>query len=673
MLPNELREAVEHLRAGRKEAARTILARFVMQQPNSAEAWHLLSLTLSDPRQQADCLRRCLRLQPDNEAARAHLEKLESTLKPSSPAPAAAQPAPHLRDSAAPQSADDGPLPAAVATPAPTPSRPAKPAPPAGAAEHPSGEMPRVPPFRGTRAALQAELASTDGYPSPTEMAIETLERERQEEEHLHKGSSVRKQRWRTCLVILLVVLGLAALAGLVGVAVAFVRANQPPPAVSLQQVGGGATLPPTWTPTRTATVTLTPTETLVPSATPTQTPIPPNPTVVAKMDQIEIEVADIRGLDPKQTVSRYVISRSAVRPILEASFRASGGTQEELDDEARALSALGLIKPTYNLYTNALNGLTDSLGGFFFPWSHELFVIGTSFNGIEHWIYSHEYAHALVDQHHSVADAGVYPVCLENLDRCEAVRAVVEGDASLVMAQWLQQYATPQDVKDILAYNPPLTILPEQFPPPYLVANSQFPYAQGLAFIRYLHNRGNWAGVNKVYDRLPASTEQILHPSKYVANEAPVTVEAVPLGERLGAEWRLLSANSLGEWTTYMLLGYGADIEGQVEDSKAQAAAQGWGGDTYQVYYRDDTGESILAAHWVWDTAQDAGEFSRAMQPSLDARFRGARLTRDDGVCYEANGQATCLFTSGRGSLWLLAPDQTILNTLLAAYPNFP
>jgi hypothetical protein len=462
-------------------------------------------------------------------------------------------------------------------------------------------------------------------------------------------------------------------LGGLIGVVVTLVRANQPPPASSLAQVGGGATLPPTWTPTLTATITLTPTETLAPTATPSQTPVPPNPTAAAKMDQIEEEVADIRSLEPEGEVGRYVISASNVRPILEASFLASGGTQEELDDEARGLSALGLIKPTYNLYTNALNGLTDSLGGFYFPWSKELFVIGTNFNGIEHWIYSHEYAHALVDQYYSIGDAGVYPVCLDNLDRCLAVQALVEGDASLVMAQWLQQYATPQDVKDILAYNPPASILPEQFPPPYLVADSQFPYAQGLVFVSYVHGRSNWAGVNRIYDRLPASTEQIMHPSKYVSNEVPVDVEAPPLGERLGEGWRLLNANTLGEWTTYMLLAYGADVDAQIDDTQAKTAAAGWGGDTYQVFYRDETDESVLAAHWVWETAGDATQFQRAMGPYLDARFRGARLTRDDGVCYETNGQATCLFISGRETLWLLAPDQAILNTLLAEFPNFP
>jgi hypothetical protein len=361
------------------------------------------------------------------------------------------------------------------------------------------------------------------------------------------------------------------------------------------------------------------------------------------------------------------------VRPILEASFLASGGTQAELDDEARAYSALGLLKPTYNLYTNALNSLTDNLGGFFFPWSRELFVIGTSFNGVEHWIFSHEYAHALVDQHHSVTGEGVYPVCLENFDRCEAVRALVEGDASLVMAQWLQQYASPQDVRDILAYNPPLSLLPEQFPPPYLVADSNFPYVEGLTFVSYIHGRGNWTAVNRIYDRLPASTEQILHPSKYVSNEAPVVVAAPDLGETLGDGWRRIVSNTLGEWTTYMILAYGADVDAQIDDTQAKAAAAGWGGDTYQVYHRDESEESALAAHWVWETAGDATQFQRAMSPYLDARFRGARLTRDDGVCYETNGQATCLFTTGRESLWLLAPSQSILNALLASYPTFP
>jgi hypothetical protein len=444
--------------------------------------------------------------------------------------------------------------------------------------------------------------------------------------------------------------------------------------AIALETAGGGKSLPASWTPTITPTTTLTPTLTPTPTITPTATPIPPDATTVALMDRIEQEVSDIRGLAIVTSVPRYVISRTAVRPILEASFLASGGSKEALADESRSLAALGLIKPTYDLYTNALNSLTDALGGFYFPWSHELFVIGTRFGGIEHWIFSHEFDHALTDQHFHFGEMGVYPVCTLDAQRCQAIRALVEGDATLAMNQWLTQYAGPKDYQDIFNYRPPKQTLPEQFPPPYVYPDSEFPYTQGLDFVTFLYDRGRWSRVNQAYANPPQSTEQILHPEKYLAGEGPLTVAPLPLDAAMGSDWRQLTSDVLGEWTTYLLLAYGSDLEAQLPDEVARAAAAGWGGDRYQVYYNDVTGETAMAAHWIWDTSGDQLAFRQAMLTYQDARFKGAKVgARTDGECWEVNDQASCIFSTGRETLWLLAPNQSLVSAMLAQAAQFP
>ena len=100
-------------------------------------------------------------------------------------------------------------------------------------------------------------------------------------------------------------------------------------------------------------------------------------------MDVLEIEVADIRGLEIREaSIPRYVVTKARVRPILEASVLANGGSQEQLADQVIVLSSLGLIKPTYDLYTNALNGLTDSIGGVYFSWDEGRLVIGNRLGG---------------------------------------------------------------------------------------------------------------------------------------------------------------------------------------------------------------------------------------------------------------------------------------------------
>ena len=640
MLAEELRQAGNLIRAGRSAEARPVLARYLQQHPDSEEGWLLLSMVLRDRTQQIDCLERVLKINPSNGLARERLAQFRVAGQ-APPAPSATPPSEHL--GRAPQTGSSKP-----STP-PAPVAPAKPA-----QEKPERLVP------GAKLERPAKPGEQPGKPGKVSPPVSPAAKPR-------RGA-------RVVWIALLVLLTLAAL-GVVGfVGLSFLQTLQPPPAVP---AGGGTPLggqplPPSWTPTLTATATPVPSATPTPTLTPSPTLVPPEPTMAAMMQRIETEVSDIRGLESQSPVTHYVVSRSAVRPILEGNFLANGGSREVIDDQARVLSALGLIKPTYDMYTNALNGLTDSLGGFYFPWSKELFVIGSRFGGVEHFIYSHEFAHALVDQHYDIGAQGVYPECLSNADRCQAIQALVEGDATLVMGLWLNQYAGPKDYQDIQSYIAPQSTLPEQYPPPYAVLDGQFAYLAGLEFVQSLHARGNWAEVNKAYTRWPESTEQILHPEKYRAGEKPQELDAPALDQLLGEGWRKLGEDTLGEWTTYLLLGYGADAEAMLEDNVALSAARGWGGDRYQVYYQDEAEGTALAAVWSWDSAQDASQFQQALTEHLGARFREAILSSTTGTCWQVNQQAACVYLAGRQVLWLLAPDQGTLDLMRAVYPSF-
>ena len=51
------------------------------------------------------------------------------------------------------------------------------------------------------------------------------------------------------------------------------------------------------------------------------------------------------------------------------------------------------------------------------------------------------------------------------------------------------------------------------------------YPYTTGAFFVQAAQMSGGWPAVDDFYDRMPESTEQILHPDKYAAGEAPVEV----------------------------------------------------------------------------------------------------------------------------------------------------
>lgn len=608
--PAELQRAADLLRSGEKRAARELLVEFLRANPQSAPGWYLLSFTVADREKQKECLQRALRLNPDMARAKERLQSLNADSEE-------------------------------------------------------SGLVPR-----GVRRRI-------------------TGERQRRLASHPYRGVTRSQSLGLNLSTRAKLGIGIGAvlfvLAGVVG-AFVFIRvltgrtasqreaaATAAAATLSARQTAGAAiALPPTWTPTATPPPSSTPTLTATPSLTPTPSPVAPDPTTAAEMETIQSEVSDLRGLPLGGSPSSYVITSSKVRPILEASFRAGGGTEAQVEDLSRVLVALGLIKPTYDLYTNVLNGLTDSLGGFYLPWSKQIFVIGSRFSGVERWVYSHEYAHALVDHHHHIETLGVYPICERSQDECSAVEAVVEGDATLLISQWLEHYATPQDIQDIISYDPPDRTLPDQFPPPYALPDGSFPYTEGLEFVEFMYARGNWARVDRIYEDLPDSTEQILHPQKYLQQEAPIQVQLVDLSAALGEGWRLVEQNTLGEWTTFLLLAYGADIPSQIEIPVAERAAAGWGGDRFAVYFHDGTQQTSLAARWYWDTSTDAVEFARALRSAQDARFRGHDIELGRGDCWDTGEQVSCVLSADRETLWLLAPSQDLMSSLQAQIPGF-
>jgi len=71
-----LSQAKQLLRAGRKEEARMLLAKFLQQNPQSEYGWWLMSFAVAVPGQQIDCLERVLTLNPNRRKAQARLQEL---------------------------------------------------------------------------------------------------------------------------------------------------------------------------------------------------------------------------------------------------------------------------------------------------------------------------------------------------------------------------------------------------------------------------------------------------------------------------------------------------------------------------------------------------------------------------------------------------------------------
>ncbi len=106
-----------------------------------------------------------------------------------------------------------------------------------------------------------------------------------------------------------------------------------------------------------------------------------------------------------------------------------------------------------------------------------------------------------------------------------------------------------------------------------YLEANLLFPYTNGLDFVTTIKKRGGWEAVDAAYRKPPESTEQVMHPEKYLAGEAPAPVQTPDLARIAGPGWETTFENVMGEFDVVEMLQAG------IPASRARRAAAGWGG----------------------------------------------------------------------------------------------
>ncbi len=274
-----------------------------------------------------------------------------------------------------------------------------------------------------------------------------------------------------------------------------------------------------------------------------TATPAQLSPKTRAAMDKIQSQVSQLRGLKPLDQTQRQLISPSDLKAQVESDFM-SGYSQTDAEHDSQVYSLLGLLPEGFDLWDFYTQLYTEQVAGYYDDENKVMYVVqGSGFDGPERLTYAHEYTHALQDQHFGLRDNLGYTesACQDDSERCAAIRALVEGDATLLEDQWLRNYATQQDIDQIMAFYSTFQSPVYDSAPAFLQESFAFPYTQGLAFVQGLYRKGNWAEIDDAYQDPPASTEQILHPERYPIDDpvylAPPSGLNTALGFGLGKD----------------------------------------------------------------------------------------------------------------------------------------
>jgi hypothetical protein len=325
---------------------------------------------------------------------------------------------------------------------------------------------------------------------------------------------------------------------------------------------------------------------------------------------QLEREVADLGGVPFRRPVKFEFLDRPALGRYVHEMLDAEYGPEKSRADQ-RTLEAFGLLPAPADLRALRARLLEENVAGFYDmrPGRKRMYAISArqTLTPANQMVLSHELRHALQDQYADIET--LLPKSVGDFDdRSFALVSLLEGDAILVMERFLRKRLPggEDSTFDPSGFTMPVPgMLPDA--PPVLRDQLVLPYAAGRSFAVALFQRGGWAALRAAWTAAPQSSEQVLHPEKYFAKEAPRAVDPGPAP----AGATLLQEGVLGEAFVGTLLGEGSE-----------AARAGWGGDSFRTW--DVAGRTLLAWRSVWDSPADAREFQQALAAAIGRRGVG-------------------------------------------------
>jgi hypothetical protein len=337
-----------------------------------------------------------------------------------------------------------------------------------------------------------------------------------------------------------------------------------------------------------------------VPGGTPAAGSLPP------ELETIAGQVEQARGHDFVTPPKAEAISAEEMDRRIQESFEAYYPKQL-YDRRTFAWRTLGVIPQDADLYEALRAFLTGGVVGFYDPQTGELVYQGSGDMGFaERITLAHELTHALDDQIFDLTRLdGLINRCQD--ERALAALGLIEGSAQYFAAASIAE--NPDiNLSDLLGSllqaassgSPPPGV------PPFLYALETWPYTTGMSFVGTLASTGGTDAVDGAFERLPASTEQVMHPDAYPADR-PEAVDIPDVTGTLGPAWGDLDAMTIGEeWLREMLAL-------RLDDSTADAAAAGWDGGGYRAF--TDGTDVVVVLRTAWDMPQDAAAFADALE----------------------------------------------------------
>lgn len=384
---------------------------------------------------------------------------------------------------------------------------------------------------------------------------------------------------------------------------------------------------------------------------------------------RIASAVEQIRHLSFTKQVKPEVLTDEQLAARVEEQFK-KDNPRAEVEQDGDVLTALGLLAARDDYFDILLGVQREQVAGYYDTKTKVLVVGGDikSPTTLDQVLLAHEYVHAVTDQHFDIERYDKLSEAGKD-DEAAAFLSLIEGDATVMMFRYAQEYLTPsqqQDVQNEATDAPADKLLGA---PNVIRQSLLFPYQKGQEFANAIIANGGLAALDKAYKDPPTSTEQILHVSKYLSRrDDPTPVEMPDLARAMGAGWTALPGGGIGEFDLQLV------IDQFLSSGDARDAAAGWDGGRYAA--ADSSQGTVVAIETVWDSVGEAREAAAVLERWLPARYanKGAdvRIEGATGRGWDSPDGAGAVTRNGSRVLVVVAPDRASVDRARGAFPGF-
>ncbi|MDA0770588.1 MAG: hypothetical protein BZY79_03495 [SAR202 cluster bacterium Casp-Chloro-G4] len=379
----------------------------------------------------------------------------------------------------------------------------------------------------------------------------------------------------------------------------------------------------------------------------------------------VQSRVSSLRGLAPVTPIESNLETTDKLQDLADAHFKRRF-LRDQVFQTEELYKTLGLLQPEDDLEDITREVFLQQVTALFDDASGRLYVLSDAPNlgPAEELSYASVFLAGVQEQVFFVSDLRRAARESGNSDEYRALTAFASGEVAQIQQGYVQTYFTESELAEVTRPIPGNRL---ESAPQVVRDVTLFPQREGSDFVGTVYqSAGSWQGVDDVYSSPPVSTEQIIHPEKYLAGEKP-DIPALPdITADMGRGWELVAEDTLGEFLLRTFL------EKNLDAFTASAAAAGWGGDRYLLLIGPEA-ERLLVLSINWDSIFDATEFEEAHSEFASVDYGGPAAPTSDGRrMWSGNQGATLMKSEPKSTLLVMGDSEALVQRALSALGIF-